>query len=68
MKVFVCNCFPHEVEFGGIVVAETEQEAKVLLKEMVVKGGWVTELNSIKLVEVDLSKPNAMIIDPVNAF
>ena len=68
MKVFVCNCFPHEMEFGGVVVAETEQDAKMQLKDIVVKGGWVTDIKSIELVEIDLSKPNALIIDPVKAF
>lgn len=67
MKVFVCNCLPHELEFGGVVVAETEQDARIQLKELVVKAGWVTDLKSIKLVELDLSKPNAMLIDPVEA-
>lgn len=68
MKVFVCNCFPHELEFGGVVVAETEEDAKIQLRELVVKEGWVTDIKSIELVEIDLSKPNALIIDPVNAF
>jgi hypothetical protein len=56
------------MEFGGVVVAETEQDAKMQLKDIVVKGGWVTDIKSIKLVEIDLSKPNALIIDPVKAF
>jgi hypothetical protein len=68
MKVFVCNCFPHEMEFGGVVVAETEQDAKMQLKDIVVKGSWVTDIKSIELVEINLSKPNALIIDPVKAF
>lgn len=67
MKAFACNCLPHELEFGGVVVAETEQDAKILLKEVVVKAGWVTDLKSIELVELDLSKPNAMLIDPIKA-
>ncbi len=67
MKVFVCNCFPHELEFGGIAVAETELDAKKQLKELVVKAGWVTDLDSIQVVELDVSKPNAILVDPVQA-
>jgi hypothetical protein len=65
--VFACNCLPHEPEFGGVVVAETEKDAKILLKELVVKAGWVTDSDSIELIEIDLSKPNAMLIDPIKA-
>lgn len=56
------------MEFGGVVVAETEQDARIQLKDIVIKGGWVTDIKSMELVEIDLSKPNALIIDPVNAF
>ena len=64
MKVFVCNCLPNGMESGGLVVAETEEQARLKLKEMVNANEYQVDIDKIELVEIDTSKSMAMPIDP----
>ena len=64
MKVFACNCLPNSLESGGVVVAETEEQARLQLKEMASANGFKINVDEIELIEIDTNKPSAMPIDP----
>lgn len=68
MKVFACNRLPNGLEFGGVVVAESINDARLEMKKMAEQQGWQVTAEEIELIELDLSKPNAKAIDPMNQF
>ena len=64
MKVYKCNCLPDGLEFGGICVANSEDEARKELRKMAENGGWIVTEQEIELEEIDTTKPGAVVVDP----
>lgn len=51
-KTFICKCLPNGLEFGAVVKAETELEAKQKIKTKVEADGWTVTLDDIQLIEL----------------
>ena len=68
-KVFACKHLPDGYkdsvfDFGAVVVAETEKEAKEILLKRVNNAGLQTDTNGMELIEVDINQSYAILIDP----
>lgn len=67
MKVFISNKLDNYLEFGCIVVASSEKEAKKKVLEDLIRDGWEFDEDHIRLEEVDLTYTHTKFIDPLNS-
>ncbi|MEK3879797.1 hypothetical protein [Paenibacillus sp. FSL M7-0420] len=66
MNVYYCQKLDSSLEFGVVVVADTEENGKKKVLEQLIADGWEFEEDAIQLTQLDTSSSNAIFIDPIN--